>query len=109
MCNGAICGGKPKGNFDLSRFICIGFGIATVTKNGVSVYDEMTTEREWSAKHPRSKKCPPFWNGKRAEREARKDPNHDWQIMIHGPMSGGTWKRVKPNLWELIESNGGFA
>jgi len=103
-----ICGGTPKRNFNLCSYICVGFGVAQVTKDGVPVYDEMECERAWRTKHPHSKKWPPFWTGARAEREARKDPDHEWIITIYGPLSGAKWKRVSKNTWEIIESNMGF-
>ena len=69
----------------------------------------MSFEREYAAKHPRSKKWPRYWTGRKAELAARKEPDAEWVITIHGPMNGRTWKRSGKNVWGLVESNRGFA
>jgi len=43
------------------------------------------------------------------ENMARKDPNHDWQAVMEGPMSGRTYQRHGRNLWVLVKQNMGFA
>jgi hypothetical protein len=95
----------------MESIIAIGFGIAIVTKDGQEVYNELEVERKHVAENG-GEECqtwPPFWTGQDAENAALSDPDHEWLIMIHGPMSGATWKRTASNLWECIESNGGFA
>ena len=44
-----------------------------------------------------------------AEMLAAKDPNHDWRIVLHGPLSGRTYQRHGPGRWMLVEKSEGFA
>lgn len=109
MCSGCVCGGKPSGNFAMDGLIAVGFGMASVTKDGATVYDEMETEHAWKAEDHPEGEWPPFWTGQDAENAALADPDHDWRIAIWGPMSGGEWQRKSPGVWECIASNAGFA
>ena len=44
-----------------------------------------------------------------AEALAAQDPDHDWRIVLHGPLSGRTYQRHGPGQWMLVEKNEGFA
>ena len=110
MCDGCVCGGKRENRFHGSSIIAIGFGIAQVTKDGAIVYDEMDCERKHIAeKGEDTTEWPPFWTGQDAENAALADPDHKWEIIIHGPMNGATWERKSPGVWLQTESNRGFA
>jgi hypothetical protein len=37
------------------------------------------------------------------------DPDHDWRIVLHGPLRGSTYQRHGEMQWMLIEKNEGFA
>lgn len=47
--------------------------------------------------------------GAQAEELAAADPDHDWRIMIYGPLSGRTYQRHAPGSWVMVEQNEGFA
>ena len=108
MC--ALCGGAAAKLFPMSGIIAIGFGNAEVTRDGVVVYDEMSTERKHlEDKGEDTTEWPPFWTGADAEKAALADPDHDWKILIHGPMSGGEWTRTEPGHWVQTAVYEGFA
>lgn len=83
----------------MDRVIAVGFGAAYVSRDGESLYDE--AEVEDSGKE--------HWEVRDAERLATKDPEHDWRIVMHGPMHGETYQRQGPGSWVLVEKNEGFA
>lgn len=75
--------------------IAVGFGWASLTKDGVAVwqvanYDDTMTAVE-------------------AEEIARKDPGHDWRIVMEGPLRGSTHQRHGDKQWVLIKTTLGFA
>jgi hypothetical protein len=44
-----------------------------------------------------------------AEELAAADPDHDWRIVLHGPLRGSTYQRHGEMQWMLVEKNQGFA
>ena len=82
----------------LGLVIAVGFGSACVTKDGALVYDEPDIDSD--------AEC---WTVAEAEAAALADPDHDWRILLHGPMRGATWQRHGDARWVLVESNEGFA
>jgi hypothetical protein len=76
--------------------ISVGFGSAQVTKDDELVYCEQQNEEN-------------YWTVQNAEDAALKDPDHDWQIQLVGPMHGETYQRQGPGKWVCVESNPGFA
>ena len=92
------CGPRPS-YFPADGIIAVGFGYAGVLRDGNSVYDE-----------PRDAKSDDeYMTGAQAEALAAADPDHDWRIVLEGPLSGRTYQRHGPNEWALIEQNMGFA
>lgn len=89
------CGPRPS-LFPEDALIAVGFGYAALEKDGQPVYQEPTEGDE-------------YMTGKQAEEMASSDPDHDWRIVLHGPLSGRTYQRHAPNEWALIEQNEGFA
>lgn len=79
--------------------IAVGFGCAVATKDDCVVYDG---ERDIMDRGD----CRTFMF---IENMARKDPDHDWRIVKHGPLHGETFQRHGNNEWVCIESNKGFA
>ena len=47
--------------------------------------------------------------GSKAEELAAADPDHDWRIVLYGPLSGRTYQRHATGEWVLIEQSMGFA
>jgi hypothetical protein len=84
----------------MDMIIAVGFGCAQVTKNGRIVYDE---NRECKDNWDNA------WTTQRAEEEALKDPDNDWQINMQAPLSGRTYQRQGDGIWALIDKNIGFA
>ena len=82
----------------LKAIISVGFGEATVTKNGEKVYDENNCEDTSD-----------FWDCQRAEDEAQKDPDNDWRIHLVAPLSERHYQRQGENEWVLYEKGVGFA
>lgn len=84
----------------LDMWIAVGFGEAHVEKDGKTVWSETRDAFDDESK---------LWTVADAEREAAKDPDHDWRIEKYGPLHGEVYQRHGPEQWVLIESNMGFA
>lgn len=52
---------------------------------------------------------PEYWDVARAEEAAALDPDHDWRIVLFGPLHGEVYQRHGPDQWMLVEKNEGFA
>lgn len=57
-----------------------------------------------------------FWQGddmdvtlQRFEREAAKDPHHDWRIKFDAPLTTKTYQRQGKKKWVLVKQGMGFA
>lgn len=48
------------------------------------------------------------WDVAQAERVAKRDPDHDWRIVLYGPLHGEVYQR-QDGEWLLVEKNEGFA
>lgn len=90
---------SPTKKASLDRPIAVGFGAAYVTRDGEEVYDG---ERDLhDGKEPRTIR--------EVEEKAAADPDHDWQIVLHGPLHGETYQRHGEGEWVCVETNQGFA
>ena len=78
--------------------IAVGFGVATVTKNGKEIYNENSIKNESD-----------LWTLKEAEEEALKDEDNDWRIHLVAPLSERHYQRQDKNKWVLYEKSQGFA
>ena len=84
----------------LESIIAVGFGYASVTKNGKEVYSEQKSCRDnWDN----------AWTCQMAENEAKKDPDNDWRIHLEAPLSERHYQRQGENQWVLYEKGIGFA
>ena len=90
------CGPRPN-LFGENNIIAVGFGYAGLHRDGVPVYNE---DGACDAD---------FMTGADAEALAAGDPDHDWRIVLEGPLSGRTYQRHGPKEWVLISQNMGFA
>ena len=88
------CGPHPD-VFPLDGVVAVGFGDAHVEKDGEIVLEERDSD-DWIY-------------GQRAEDLALADPDHDWRIVLNGPLSGRTYQRHEAGQWCLIAKNEGFA
>jgi hypothetical protein len=91
------CGPQPV-MIDLEASIAVGFGWAGVTCDGKEV---------WSFDMNDDESDP--WTVRDAESAAAKDPDRDWRIHFHGPLSESTYQRHESNNWVLVEKGQGFA
>ena len=79
----------------LDMEISVGFGCATVTKDGEIVYSEIESKKIWMVAD--------------AENEAAKDPEHDWRIDLPGALRGRAFQRHGDGKWVLVREYDGFA
>lgn len=75
--------------------IGVGFGWASLLKDGVAVWTQMNLDAMITAGD--------------AEEIARKDPEHDWRIVMEGALRGSTHQRQGDMQWVLIGKTMGFA
>lgn len=92
------CGPRPS-FFPADGVIAVGFGYAALHRDGAPVWMEPTGDYDEES----------LLTGAQAEAMAAADPDHDWQIVLHGPLSGRTYQRHAANEWALIEQDMGFA
>lgn len=84
---------------DMSKIITVGFGSAVCTKDGELVFDGERYADEHGT----------YLTFEDAEHEASKDPDHDWRVIMDGPLHGETYQRHGHRKWVCVESNEGFA
>lgn len=91
------CGPRPS-QFPADGVIAVGFGYAALHKDGSPVWAEgdETDSDQWLT-------------GVQAEVMAAIDPDHDWRIVLQGPLSGREYQRHGPNNWALVHQDQGFA
>lgn len=99
---GIACGQPEPEVFDLDRTIAVGFGAAYVTRDGVEVLDgERAMQRAQSEAD--------YITGHHAEALASADPDHVWEIVFVGPLSGATFTRQPDGRWIATRRDEGFA
>lgn len=118
---GCLCCGPRPSLFPADGVIAVGFGYAALHRDGEVFWDEMSAEEGkqqcCDGFVPIGEKCSrcgcvaewDFMTGAQAEAIAAADPDHDWQIVLHGPLSGRTYQRHCVNEWVLVEQDLGFA
>jgi len=82
----------------MDMVIAVGFGWASVTRDGEPIYQDDLCEREED-----------YWTVADAEKQAAKDPDRDWRIETQGPLHGEVFQRHGLGEWVCIRSNLGFA
>lgn len=82
---------------DLRMTVAVGFGSASVSRDGEQIWFETGDEDQ------------ELYNLAHFEALAAADPDHDWQVCLHGPLRGMTYQRHDVGKWVLIDSNEGFA
>lgn len=95
--NPCLCCPPIGATFHPRQRIAVGFGDASLRRDGEVVWSE--SGKPWE-------KC---ITGRKAENIAAKDPDHDWRIVLYGPMHGESYQRQAPGEWVLVETNQGFA
>lgn len=88
------CGPRPS-YFPAEGQIAVGFGYAALHRDGEPVYIESSDDANMT--------------GAQAEAMAAADPDHDWRIVLEGPLSGRVYQRHEAGQWALVQQNMGFA
>lgn len=76
--------------------ISVGFGCAEVTRDEIVIFSDRMAD---DADHALSE----------FEALAAADPDHDWRVVLYGPLHGEVYQRHETGRWVLVESNAGFA
>lgn len=97
--NPCACCSPIPAKLSLADGIAVGFGSAYVSQDGEEVLDG---ERIYQ----QTGEAPSVED---AEKMAIVDPDHDWRIVLHGPLHGETYQRQGVGEWVLVEKNQGFA
>lgn len=93
------CGPQPT-VLAMNACIAVGFGDAGVTMDGKTVWSEAEADDEDEDS---------YWSAERAEQAALADPDHDWRIYYHGPLSESEYQRQGVGQWLLISKGMGVA
>ncbi len=93
-----LCCGTPTELFPADGWIAVGFGSASVTRDGKEVYSE-----------PQDMDEALIWTGADAEKAAAADPDHDWRIFKYAPLYDAEYQRHGEGQWVLIRRGEGFA
>ena len=88
---------QPK-EFHRDAVVAVGFGTACLCRDG---HEVVNGEDRIESGDPLT--------GAECERIAAADPDHLWEIDLHGPLSGATFTRQSDGRWILTDSNEGFA
>lgn len=75
--------------------IAVGFGDARITKDGITIFDEMHADD--------------FHILAEFEQMAQADPDHDWRCILDAPLRMQEYQRHGDGEWVLIKSGQGFA
>jgi hypothetical protein len=87
----------PPDSLPLNAIIAVGFGTTIVSKDGRQIFDGERPDDDQ------------FHRLEEFEKLAVADPDHDWQVVLHGPLHGETYQRHGDGLWVCVEQNEGFA
>lgn len=49
-----------------------------------------------------------YWDFAEVEKLAAADPDHDWRVVMFGPLHGEEYQRHGPDQWVLVVKNEGF-
>jgi len=85
------------GTLGMGRTIAVGFGEAHLSRDDHLIYREPQSDEG------------DYWTVQQAEDVAVADPDHDWRIVLDGPLHGETYQRQGPDRWVLVDRNEGFA
>lgn len=92
--SGCLCCGPAETVLHMDDLIVVGFGVAQCTRDGDYVLGEQ--DGNW----PRVSE---------AEAAAEADPDHDWRILLLGPLSEHEYQRQDVGRWVLVRRGEGFA
>lgn len=95
----------------LDKIMAVGFGCAQATCDGVLVADGegCGSKGPYFIRDGKPEHIEDYITFGDIEEMAKLDPDHDWQITMHGPLHGETYQRQGDGVWLCIERNEGFA
>lgn len=102
---GCLCCGYQHDVLPMDALIAVGFGDASVTKDGMVIWDELSVTLAAEKKGIDAN----YWQTIDAENVAKEDPEHDWRIHLVAPLSERHYQRQGENHWVLYEKGPGFA
>jgi hypothetical protein len=91
-----LCCGGTHSILPMEAVVAVGFGAASVTRDGELVWQESPRDEE-------------FRTAAEFEAMALADPDHDWRIHYYGPLSEKHYQRHGGAHWVLYEKGDGFA
>lgn len=80
----------------LDMIIAVGFGVARVTRGKKIIFQEQYNDED-------------FHRLSEFEEMAKRDPDHDWRVLLDAPLRAGEYQRHGDGKWVLIASGEGFA
>ena len=98
---GCLNCGYQHAALPMDAVIAVGFGDASLTKDGDAVYEEYRV--------PKDADESAYLTVEQAEAMAAADPDHDWRIHLVAPLSERHYQRQGEKHWVLYEKGGGFA
>lgn len=93
-----LCCGPTESQICMDARIAVGFGSASLTKDGEPVWSEQP-----------GMEYEDCMTVSQAEEIATENPDHDWRIALHGPLRGRVYQRHGEAKWMLVETDQGFA
>lgn len=89
----------------LDTVICVGFGSATVFRDGVQFCDGDEPERRGMVNRRG------LVTLRQVEKYIRRQRlgHHRWSASVHAPLYNATWERRRPGKWVCVETGEGFA
>ena len=88
--------GMMSQTLPMDSVIAVGFGQANITRDNAMIYFESRLDEEYPT-------------AQQAEEIAAQNPDHDWRITYHGPLSDKQYQRQGPGRWVLVATGRGFA
>lgn len=95
---GCACCGHQDTKLPMDAKIAVGFGEAWLLRDGRIAWEEKPNMS--------FEEC---WDVGKAEQLAAQDPDHDWRILLFGPLQESEYQRQGPESWVLVREGKGFA
>ena len=97
-----VCTNTRPAEFARDSVVAVGFGRAALYRDGLVVID---------GEHRLNLDENNLLTGAECEALAARDPDHVWEIVIDGPLSGAVYRREGREIgrWVCIKQTGGFA
>lgn len=91
------CCGQACEIYPLDHWVVVGYGETTITRDRETLWRESP-----GSGLDNSPRLSAF------EEMAAADPDHDWRMRRHGPLSETVYQRHEPRTWVLVHQGPGF-